>query len=226
MSVRAVDRLAPPEPQQRVKPRLRGRLHQWAFVVSLPAGLVLLVLAPGGRARLAAAVYAASASLLFGISALYHRRTWQPRARGWMRRLDHSMILVLIAGTYTPLTMLLLPRSTGQWMLKVAWLGAATGIAVRMLWLRAPRWAVLAPYLLVGCVALLAVPELLRFGGVAVLVLLLTGGAAYVVGAVIYAARRPDPQPAVFGYHELFHLLTVLAGIAFYIVNSFAVYRS
>lgn len=209
-----------------MKPRLRGRLHHWAFVVSLPAGLVLLVLAPGGQARAAAAVYAVSVTLLFGTSALYHRRTWQPRARGWMKRLDHSMILVLIAGTYTPLTVLLLPRPTGTWLLQFAWAGAAAGIAVRMLWLRAPRPLVLAPYLLVGCAALLTLPELLHTGGVAVLVLLLAGGAAYLAGAAIYAARRPDPRPAVFGYHELFHLLTVIAGAAFYVVNSFAVYRS
>lgn len=143
-----------------------------------------------------------------------------------MKRLDHSMILVLIAGTYTPLTVLLLPRPTGTWLLRLAWAGAAVGIAVRMLWLRAPRPLVLAPYLLVGCAALLILPELLRAGGVAVLVLLLAGGAVYLAGAAIYAARRPDPWPAVFGYHELFHLLTVIAGAAFYVVTSFAVYRS
>jgi hemolysin III len=219
-----VSALLPVSGDPPVKPRLRGFLHQWAFVVSLVSGSVLVALAPAGRPRLAASIYSLSVTLLFGTSALYHRRTWAPRPRSLMKRLDHAMILVLIAGSYTPIAMLLLPRSTGRWMLWTVWVGAALGVIVRMLWLRAPRWAALPPYLLVGAVALLALPPLLRHGGVAALVLMLSGGLIYVVGAVIYAIKRPDPRPAVFGYHELFHLLTLVAGAAMYIVNSMAVY--
>ena len=208
-----------------VKPRLRGHLHQWAFVVSLVAGLALVLLAPTGRSRFAATVYAASASLLFGTSALYHRRTWATRTRRLMQRLDHAMILVLIAGSYTPVAMLVLAPSTGRWMLWAVWGGAAVGVAMRLFW-SGPRWMALPPYLLVGCVALLALPQLLERGGVAPLVLLVGGGATYVVGAVIYATRRPDPRPAVFGYHELFHLLTLVAGAALYVVNAMAVSRA
>lgn len=213
-------------PAALVKPRLRGWLHQWAFAVSLVAGAALVATAAPGLPRLAAAVYAGSVSLLFGTSALYHRRTWSRRARAVMKRLDHSMILVLIAGTYTPLALLVLPPSTGRWLMWVVWTGAAVGVAARMLWLDAPSWAAIGPYLLVGWVALLALPQLLEYAGPTSFTLILAGGVTYTAGAVIYARHRPDPLPEVFGYHEVFHLLTIVAGVAFYVVNALAVQQA
>jgi hemolysin III len=204
---------------------MRGQLHQWAAVVFLVAGSVLIAFASSGRARAAATVYALAVCLLYGTSALYHRRTWQPAARAIMKRLDHSMILVLIAGTYTPFALLLLTGTTSTVVLVSVWAGALGGIALRMLWLTAPRWAVIPPYLLVGWIALFVLPELLHAGGVATLVLVAGGGLVYSLGAVVYATRRPNPWPRTFGYHEVFHLMTILAGVMMYIAISFAVYR-
>jgi hemolysin III len=208
-----------------VKPRLRGHLHQWAFVAFLFAGIALIVFAENARARVAASIYAAAVCALYGTSALYHRRTWQPKARAIMKRLDHSMILVLIAGTYTPFALLLLHGSTGTAVLAIAWGGALAGITLRMLWLAAPRWAVIPPYLLVGWIAVFVMPELLHAGGVATLVLVAGGGLIYSLGAVVYAMKRPDPWPRTFGYHEVFHLMTILAGVMMYVAISLAVYR-
>lgn len=208
-----------------IKPRLRGHLHQWALATFFVAGIVLIALAHGGRARFAATVYAVAVCLLYGTSALYHRRTWQPKARAIMRRLDHSMILVLIAGTYTPFALVLLHGTTSTVVLVAVWGGALAGIAMRMLWLTAPRWAVIPPYLLVGWIALFVLPELLHAGGVATLVLVAGGGLIYSLGAVVYATKRPDPWPRTFGYHEVFHSMTILAGVMMYIAISLAVYR-
>lgn len=208
-----------------LKPRLRGHLHQWAAATFFVAGIVLIALAHGGRARFAATVYVIAVCLLYGTSALYHRRTWQPKARAIMRRLDHSMILVLIAGTYTPFALLLLHGSTSTAVLALAWGGALAGITLRMLWISAPRWAVIPPYLVVGWIAVFVMPELLHAGGVATLVLVAGGGLIYSLGAVVYATKRPDPWPKTFGYHEVFHLMTILAGVMMYIAISFAVYR-
>jgi hemolysin III len=215
----------PVTPGLPLKPRLRGHLHQWAAATFFVAGIVLIALAHGGRARFAAIVYAIAVCLLYGTSALYHRRTWQPKARAIMRRLDHSMILVLIAGTYTPFALLLLHGSTSTAVLALAWGGALAGITLRMLWISAPRWAVIPPYLLVGWIAVFVMPELLHAGGVATLVLVAGGGLIYSLGAVVYATKRPDPWPRTFGYHEVFHLMTILAGVMMYIAISFAVYR-
>ncbi|MGZ4617915.1 MAG: PAQR family membrane homeostasis protein TrhA [Frankiaceae bacterium] len=208
-----------------VKPLLRGHLHQWALVVSVVTGGVLIGFAPTGRARAASAIYAAAVCLLYGTSALYHRKTWQTAARAAMKRLDHSMILVLIAGTYTPFALLLLRGTSGTAVLLVVWVGAAVGIGLRMVWITAPRWAVVPPYLVVGWVALFVMPQLLRAGGVVTVALLAVGGLLYTVGAIVYASKRPDPWPAVFGYHEVFHLLTIVAGVIFYVAVSLTVYR-
>ncbi len=188
-----------------LKPRLRGHLHQWAAATFFVAGIVLIALAHGPRARIAAIIYAVAVCLLYGTSALYHRRTWQPKARAIMRRLDHSMILVLIAGTYTPFALLLLHGSTSTAVLALAWGGALAGIALRMLWISAPRWAVIPPYLIVGWIAVFVMPELLHAGGVATVVLVAGGGLIYSLGAIVYATKRPDPWPRTFGYHEVFH---------------------
>ncbi len=208
-----------------VKPRLRGHLHQWAAVAFLVAGGVLVAGAGSDRARIAAIVYALAACALYGTSALYHRVNWQPTARSVMKRLDHSMILVLIAGTYTPFALLLLKGTTSTVVLCAAWGGALGGIALRMLWISAPRWVVIAPYLLVGWIALFIIPDLLHAGGVATLVLVAGGGLIYSLGALVYALRRPDPWPKTFGYHEVFHLATILAGVMMYVAISLAVWR-
>jgi hemolysin III len=208
-----------------IKPRLRGHIHQWALATFFVAGIVLVALAHGGRARFAAAVYAVAVCLLYGTSALYHRRNWQPKAHAIMRRLDHSMILVLIAGTYTPFALVLLHGTTSTVVLACVWGGALAGIAMRMLWLSAPRWAVIPPYLVVGWIALFVLPELLHAGGVVTLVLVAGGGLIYSLGAVVYATKRPDPWPRTFGYHEVFHSMTILAGVMMYIAISLAVYR-
>src|SRR5512144_2682943 len=166
-----------------VKPLLRGHLHQWALVVSVVTGGILIGFAPTGRARTASAIYAAAVCLLYGTSALYHRKTWQAAARAVMKRLDHSMILVLIAGTYTPFALLLLSGTTGTAVLLVVWVGAAVGIGLRMVWITAPRWAVVPPYLVVGWVALFVMPQLLHACGAATVALLAVGGLLYTVGA-------------------------------------------
>jgi hemolysin III len=207
-----------------IKPRLRGHLHQWGFVVSIVSGTLLVALAPTGRAREAAFVYAVSVTLLFGTSALYHRRAWSDRSRSFMRRLDHSMILVLIAGSYTPVVVLMLPSTAMRWTLWLIWSGTAAGVLLRLVWPGIPRWAAMPPYLVVSSVALLALPQLFAARGALPLVLMLGGGVVYLVGAVILATQRPNPRPEVFGYHEVFHLLTLVAGLAVYVLNSIAVY--
>src|SRR5207245_2632506 len=158
-------------------------------------------------------VYAISVSLLFGTSALYHRCAWSPRGRSVMKRLDHSMILVLVAGSYTPVAVLMLPATAMHWTLWIVWSGTAAGVLLRLVWLPIPRWASVPPYLIVASVALLALPQLLAARGVLPPVLMLTGGVVYLVGAVVLVRRRPDPRPSVFGYHEVFHLLTLVAGV-------------
>lgn len=202
------------------RPTWRGWLHLWAFATSIVTGIVLVSVAAGSRVP--TAIYAAAVSLLFGTSALYHRVTWTRRMHQVMKRLDHSMIFVLIAGTYTPLAVLVLPPHTARALLAVVWTGAVLGIAVRMLWLHAARWLYVPLYIGLGCVAVVLVPQMLHFGGVTTFVLISAGGVAYIGGAVVYAVRRPDPLPSVFGYHEIFHACTLVAAICHYIAVYFA----
>jgi len=200
-------------PEVRVKPRLRGVFHQYAFFVSLVSGTLLVLLAATTRASVAAAIYAASVSALFGVSALYHRVTWTTPARRRMRRLDHAMIFLLIAGTYTPVGLLVLNGTLGTVVLAVVWGGALAGIVLELAWTTAPRWLGGTVYLALGWVAVVATPQLFARLGVAGGLLIVAGGLVYSAGAAVYALRRPDPVPAVFGYHEVFHLL-VIAGVA------------
>ena len=202
---------APPE--ARVKPRLRGVFHQYAFFVSLASGTLLVLLAATTRASVAAAIYAASVSALFGVSALYHRVTWNGPARGRLRRLDHAMIFLLIAGTYTPVGLLVLNGTLATVVLAIVWGGAVAGTVLELAWTGAPRWLGGIVYLALGWVAVVAMPQLFAQLGMAGGLLIVAGGLAYSVGAAVYALRRPDPAPAVFGYHEVFHLL-VIAGVA------------
>ncbi len=197
----------------RVKPRLRGVFHQYAFFVSLASGTLLVLLAATTRASLAVGIYAASVSALFGVSALYHRVTWSTPARRRMRRLDHAMIFLLIAGTYTPVGLLVLKGTLATVVLAVVWGGAVTGIVLELAWTRAPRWLGGTVYLALGWVAVVAMPQLFARLGVAGGLLLVAGGLVYSAGAAVYALRRPDPVPAVFGYHEVFHLL-VIGGVS------------
>ena len=209
-----------------IKPRLRGVLHEAAFAVSLVTGTVLVVLAQGTRAVVAASVYAASVSLLFGTSAAYHRGSWSPRMRNLMERLDHSMIFLLIAGTYTPFALLLLDGVTRWTVFGLVWGGAIAGVLARNVLTSRPRWLFPLLYVLLGWTAVGVMPALLREGGGAVLALLLLGGVFYSAGAVVYARKRPDPSPRWFGFHEVFHALTLLAFVAHYIAVSVTTYRS
>ena len=194
-----------------VKPRLRGVSHQYAFFVALAAGAALVVLARGGEARVAAGVYALSLSAMFGASALYHRIDWSPRPAAWLRRLDHSMIFVLVAGTYTPFAVLVLAPALGWTVLAVVWGGALVGIVISLLWIDAPRWLTALLYVALGWVSIVVMPQLWDRAGVLAVALMATGGLLYTAGAVVYARRRPDPVPRVFGYHEVFHVLVIAA---------------
>ena len=198
-----------------VKPRLRGVSHQWAFFVSLVTGAALVLGAPSGRATAAAGIYAFCVAGLFGASALYHRIDWSTAgARRWMRRLDHSMIFMLIAGTYTPFAVLALSGPLATAILVVVWVAALGGIVLKLVWIDAPKWLIALIYVAIGWVALAAFPELLSKLGVTATAMVAAGGVLYTLGAVVYARKRPDPAPAVFGYHEIFHALVLAAAAA------------
>ena len=209
-----------------VKPRLRGWLHAGTFPVSVVAGIVLVVLAHGTAATLATAVYAASAALLFGISAVYHRGQWSPRAERRLKRLDHSNIFLIIAGTYTPFSVILLRHDGGTTLLWIVWAAALGGIAFRVLWVGAPRWLYTPVYLALGWVAVFYLGALLHTGGAAVVTLLAIGGGLYSAGGVVYATKKPNPSPRWFGFHEVFHALTLAAYAVHYIAISLATYRA
>jgi hemolysin III len=195
-------------------PRLRGVLHLWAFYVAVVAACALIVAAADARARVAAAVYGAGLCALFGGSALYHRWRWSPRWRPLLRRVDHSTIFVFIAASYTPPALLVLGGTLRWVVLATVWAGALAGVAFSLAWIGAPRPLVAGCYLALGWVALIAAPQLVDRLSVAPLVLLAAGGLLYTVGALVYAARRPDPWPRVFGFHELFHAFVVAAAAA------------
>ena len=209
-----------------MKPRLRGVLHEAAFAISLVTGTALICLADGVHERVAASIYAASVALLFGTSAAYHRGSWSPRAHSVMARLDHSMIFLLIAGTYTPFCLLLLDGTTRWVFLALVWGGSLGGIVIRNAVRRPARWLFVSMYLALGWVAVAMLPDILHRGGVAVLVLLMVGGAFYTAGAVVYARRKPDPSPRWFGFHEVFHALTLLAFVVHYVAVSVTTYSS
>jgi hemolysin III len=195
----------------RARPRLRGVLHHYAFLVSLVSGAVLVLGAPTRRAAVVAAVYGVSLSALLGVSALFHRVTWSERARRWMARLDHSMISVLIAGSYTPFGVLVLSGTFALVLLVLMWAGALANIVLHVLWIDAPKWLSAACYVALGWIGVVALPDLTAHAGWGPAALLMTGGLIYSLGALVYALRRPDPVPAVFGYHEVFHALVVVA---------------
>jgi hemolysin III len=193
-----------------VKPRLRGVSHQIACVVSLLAGALLVMSTHDHDAYIATIVYVICLASLFGISASYHRPTWQPNARAWMRRLDHCAIFLLVAGTYTPLSLALAPHD-GQTLRRIVWGGAIAGILQSLLWVTAPKPLIAVIYVVLGWSVLPYIPRLYALVGGGPLALIVVGGIAYSVGAVVYARKRPDPWPTMFGYHEVFHALVILA---------------
>jgi hemolysin III len=207
----------------RRRPRLRGVIHQHAFFVALALGAALVLGSDPGRARTGAAVFAGSVAAMLGISALYHRVVWPPRARRWIRRLDHAAIFLLIAGTYTPFALVALGGAWRVTVLAVVWIGAAAAIVLKVAWLDAPRWLAAVIAVALGWVGAVALPELHADAGVAALALLAAGGVLYTAGAVVYARKRPDPAPAIFGYHELFHALVVAAALCQYGAVAFVV---
>jgi hemolysin III len=211
-----------------LKPRLRGWLHAYAAAVSIASGVVLVALAAtlrGGAAGVSTAIYAATVTLLFGTSALYHRIDWGPRAHSLMKRLDHSMIFVFIAGTYTPIAVLTLPRSAATAVLVAVWTGAIFGVLLQSLWPSAPPWLSVPCYIALGWVAVFVTPELLHNAGAGAFVLIGAGGLLYTFGGIVYGLKRPNPLPEVFGFHEVFHLCTVVAALCHYAAIWLAVFR-
>jgi hemolysin III len=205
-----------------VKPKLRGVSHEWAFFASLVFGAALILVAKTPKATLAVAIYAVSLSALLGTSALYHRVNWKrPNVRQWMRRLDHSMIFFLIAGTYTPFALLAMHGALATAILVVVWVGALAGAIVEMVWIGHPKWVSATVYLAIGWVAAAAFPELWSSLGATGALLLAGGGLLYTAGAVVYATQRPDPNPAIFGYHEVFHAFVIAAAVLHFSVIAF-----
>ncbi|WP_255596097.1 hemolysin III family protein [Cellulomonas sp. C5510] len=212
---------------QAVKPRLRGWIHAGMFPLATAASVVLVALAPTARLTIASAVFGGAAMLLFGTSAVYHRGTWSPRVAGVLRRMDHTNIFLVIAGTYTPLAVALLPTATARTLLVIVWSGALVGLLARVFWLGAPRWVYVPVYIALGWVAVWFLPAFGRApnGGPEVMWLVIAGGLAYTVGAVVYGLKRPNPSPRWFGFHEIFHLLTVVGFTCHYVAAALAVLR-
>ena len=209
-----------------IKPKLRGWIHAGVAPLVLAASIVLVVLSPTPAAKWSTAVFGLSAVMLFGTSAVYHRGRWSPRVQGVLRRLDHTNIFLIIAGTYTPLAVLLLPASTAKVLLIIVWSGAILGLLARVLWLGAPRWVYVPVYVALGWVAVAFLPQFWRSGGPAIVWLVAAGGLAYTAGAVVYGLKRPNPSPRWFGFHEVFHTLTVVGYTCHYIAVSIASYTS
>jgi len=193
------------------RPRLRGLSHQVAFFVSLPLGVALCLETDGTAGRAAAIGYAATVAFMLGASGLYHRVTWSPRWRLRMRRIDHAGVYLLIAGSYTPVGLLVLHSSWRIVVLGIVWSGAAAAIALKVFWVAAPKWLAAAIAIPLGWVGVFALPQVANRVGLVPCLLLVAGGIAYTVGGLVYAFQRPDPVPSVFGYHELFHALVLVA---------------
>jgi hemolysin III len=207
-----------------VKPHLRGWLHLASAPLTLASGIVLIALSPTVSTRLGSAIYALSAVLLFTVSAILHRGRWSPRVRDRLRRFDHANIFLLIAGSYTPFTLMLLEGRERVVLLSIVWGTASAGILMRVLWLGAPRWLYVAVYLGLGWAAVFFFPSFVATASTAVLVLMVVGGVLYTVGGVVYGLKRPNPSPRWFGFHEVFHALTIAAFIVHYVGISIATY--
>jgi hemolysin III len=208
------------------RPLLRGVLHEVGFAVAIVVGVLVVVGSDGARRSVAAAVFGGSAATMLGASALYHRVTWSARVRPWMRRADHAGIYALIAGTYTAVGLLSLHGAVRTVVLTVVWSGTAAATVLKVVWVRAPKWLAAAIGISLGWVGIVAVPQLLHAAGIAPVALIAAGGVAYTLGGIVYVRRRPDPVPAVFGYHELFHALTLVALSLQYVAITFFVIRA
>jgi len=209
-----------------IKPHLRGWIHAGVAPLVLVASIVLVVLSPTAAAKWSTAVFGLSAVMLFGTSAIYHRGRWSPRTAAVLRRLDHTNIFLIIAGTYTPLAVLLLPKRTAEILLVIVWGGALLGLLARVFWLGAPRWVYVPVYVALGWVAVAFLPQFYRSGGPAIMWLVIAGGLAYTLGAVVYGLKRPNPSPRWFGFHEVFHALTVVGFTCHYVAVSIASYSA
>ncbi len=207
-----------------VKPKLRGWLHAATAPLTLAAGVVLIVLSPDAATRTGSAIFAASALVLFTVSAVYHRGTWSPKAWAFLRRFDHANIFLLIAGSYTPFTLLLLEGRDRTVLLTVVWVGAALGILFRIFWAGAPRWLYTPIYIGLGWAAIFYFGDFVENAGTAVLTLMVVGGGLYTLGGLVYGLKRPDPSPTWFGFHEVFHSLTIAAFVTHYVGISIATY--
>ena len=208
--------------QQLLKPKLRGVVHELGFYAAAAVGVVLVVTADPGRARIAGAIFAACVAACFGASAVYHRPTWRPRARAWLARLDHAGIYLLIAGSYAPFGLIVMSKGWAIPVLAIVWGGALAAILLKLFWVQAPKWLSAAIGLALGWVGAVAFPQLLQLPAAAI-VLVVATGVLYSAGAVIYARRRPNPFPRLFGYHEFFHVLTVAAAACEYVAVAFYV---
>lgn len=220
----ASDRLR--EAAREIKPKLRGWLHLVTFPLALVAGVVLIVLSPTTTTRVATAIFTLSAASLFGCSALFHRGHWGPRWHGVLRRLDHSNIFLLIAGTYTPFAIMLLDDTNARVLLGLVWGGALLGIGFRVFWIGAPRWLYLPVYVALGWAAIFWLGDFAESAGPAVLTLIIVGGGLYSLGALIYGLKRPNPIPRWFGFHEVFHSFTIAAFVVHYVGVSMIVYST
>jgi hemolysin III len=209
---------------EEAKPKLRGWLHAATAPLALASGIVLIVLSPNASTRIGSSIFAASALVLFTVSAIYHRGTWSPRVWAFLRRFDHANIFLLIAGSYTPFTLLLLEGRDRTVLLTIVWIGAALGILFRVFWAGAPRWLYVPIYMALGWAAVFYFGDFVANGGIAVLTLLVVGGVLYTIGGVIYGLKKPNPFPGWFGFHEVFHTLTILAFTTHYIGVSIATY--
>jgi hemolysin III len=199
------------------KPSWRGWLHAAAFPIVVVAGFVLVATATTTAGQVSSAIFSATAALLFGVSALLHRGTWSPTVEDLLRRIDHANIYLIIAGTYTPFAVVALPPSEGKLLLAIVWTGALAGAAFRIFWTGAPRWLSTTLYVVVGWIVIFFLPELINGAGSAAVILIALGGVLYTVGAVVYGMKRPNPWPGTFGFHEVFHALTVAAFATHYI---------
>ncbi len=212
------------EVKEEVKPKLRGWLHAAITPLALAAGVVLIVLSPTLATRVGSAIFAGTALLLFAVSAVYNVGNWAPRVHGFLRRLDHSNIFLLIAGSYTPFTLILLDGAVRVWLLVIVWTGALAGVLFRVFWMDAPRWIYTPIYVALGWVAIFYADDF-SAGGAAVITLIAVGGGLYTLGGVVYGFKKPDPYPAWFGFHEVFHTFTIAAFICHYVAASIATYQ-
>ncbi|TMM17700.1 MAG: hypothetical protein E6F97_12740 [Actinobacteria bacterium] len=208
--------------KQLVKPKLRGVFHELGFYAAAAVGVVVVITADPGKARVAAAIFASCVTVCFGASAIYHRPTWRPRTRSWLARLDHAGVYLLIAGSYAPFGLLVMSKGWAIPVLGIIWIGALLAIVLKLCWVSAPKWLSAAIGLTLGWVGVVAFPQMLKLSLVAVL-LVVASGLLYTAGAIVYARRRPDPRPLVFGYHELFHVLVVAAVACEYVAIAFYV---